>query len=955
MSENLSSMTRTLAAVRDHKKVPVLSLVRSDPEGVSVMTKLTPDEQRKKRYDGQGNLIIETPDTMALRDAAEVIMSRKHEARNLMKMLPDLELIKQLLVSAILAPKDLIHTVLQIDFEDRILEPRLKSLLQQKIEKYLTTTYKIKPLLNKILEDVLFYTGSYPMVVIPENALDDLINHKSNYSLEAIQAGIQKDFLPNGDLRPLGLLGSAKSKTGLGLEAHASFEQFIRHRTTVNPKRDYVPAVVFTGPDGQDVDTLLRVTDNHAILRRAKIEKLITEVSTESILYRGDQVRFADGVSNEAHVSKEARTIDQRVTLNAANIDAMRYVKPDGYDEGPAPLTDKDLVDMLYQSRHASQDVIRVVKSQTQLKRKSAAEPLIMHWPSESVIPVYVPGDEEHHVGYFCLVDESGNPLTEKSYRTLTGDLVKQSMNQPFSRSLTDNVAKQMNGSCFDCRNPLHMRRMIDTYTDVVEADLMARLRNGIYSSSARLATNQEVFRIMLARSLMGNYTQVLWIPKELMTYFAIEYDDDGVGVSLLHKSSVLGALRSALMFADVRQGLRNAAGQTVVELKLDEDDPDPFKRIDQAYSAIMRTRQESVPWSVRSPADMSEYVGKYGYVFKYTGHPGLPEMEINTTETSANHVRPDSDLQDRFEKQHSLSFGIPHEMVDKFNEPEHATTVVNNNIMMTKRVVQHQEKINPHLTDYAAKILRHSESFISEVTELIASNFDQVVLTDKLREMIEKDPETKQRVIGITIRDILNSLQVELPKPETVTLQNQLNDLNEYETILDKKLDQYFNTDLFSKDVFGELAGNVEQMRAAIKSYYMRKEMDRMGMADELNDLFSFEELSDNIGQETIYAETAEYIKRSVNGFAKFAADATSYRKQSDTAASALNLEGQEPSGDYGGGDDDSDGSDDGMSDFGDFSADLGGDDSESGDEGAGEATPGTSESLGDDEPMSF
>ena len=76
------------------------------------------------------------------------------------------------------------------------------------------------------------------------------------------------------------------------------------------------------------------------------------------------------------------------------------------------------------------------------------------------------------------------------------------------------------------------MKQMVSTYQDVVEADLLARLRNGIYSSSAKIASNQEIFRIMLSRSLAGDMTQVLWVPKELLTYVAFEYDEDGVKLS---------------------------------------------------------------------------------------------------------------------------------------------------------------------------------------------------------------------------------------------------------------------------------------------------------------------------------------------------------------------------------------------------------------------------------------
>ncbi|MGK7530404.1 hypothetical protein, partial [Salmonella enterica] len=56
--------------------------------------------------------------------------------------------------------------------------------------------------------------------------------------------------------------------------------------------------------------------------------------------------------------------------------------------------------------------------------------------------------------------------------------------------------------------------------------------------------------RIMLARHLAKRHTQVIYIPAENLCYFATDFDEDGIGVSITERSYVISTVRMALLFA---------------------------------------------------------------------------------------------------------------------------------------------------------------------------------------------------------------------------------------------------------------------------------------------------------------------------------------------------------------------------------------------------------------------
>ena len=924
MAKKESAIVEAVRAVRNRSAVPILKALRSDAPGVAVVSKLTQDRQ-PPRFDAQNNLAIDVPSTHTLRQSATRIAQRKNDAENIMATLPDLELICQLYVSSILAPRDGMSSELTPDCPDDMFKANLKATLLEKTHKYFSTNYKIKDQLAKILRESLFMSGSHPMVVLPENALDELINGQQP-SLESIDGS--KAYTLSLSLNLLGNPDPQADKDGedpkrAREQVYASLESIYGQNTDVG--NAYNPKVLV-----DKHDSMLRVSDNfdllklpfiHARRSSAQIKaalKTRTGFSLESIL---------DDLDTGIDSATPAEKLVGQVTRNQA--EAMRLDPAGAYSlesgqgakyQQPAKqpqLSDRDMMGYIYKSRNYSSDVVRVVKTQDQLSRRSVGEPLILSLPSESVIPVYVPGNEERHVGFFVLIDENGNPLTKDSSQELRHVLQRNQTtgeSNDFASSMLARVRRGITGE-YDCDNRMHQDMMVRTYTNIIEADLLARLRNGVYSSSAKIASNQEIYRLMLTRALMGQMTQALWIPAELMTYFAFDYDAAGIGRSLLDRTRIISSLRAMVLFSKVRAATRNSIGLTKLNVKLDPDDPAPEDRVEKALHAFMRTRQESLPVGVQNPNDLVEWMARSGVQTTFTGHEALPDIEVDISETSSNHTMPDTALEELLEKYNARAFGITPEMIDNMYQPEHATTLIQNNRLYAERILVFQEAFNLMISDHSRKVGSHSENLTRELAATIMKNFDEVELTDEIRKRAISDAEIKRMIVGKCLRDFLDNFTLKLAPPVNMVTQNQLVEMNAFEELLDKELDAFIPKALMDDSIVGELGGNADNIREIVKAYCMRQEFVRSGVFRTLDSFLSRSDLEAELAD--VYADSGKLIRRLVTSFSQFSLTMQKFREASDKAAQALDAQGGASSGSLGSTDP---GSDSGGSDFPSF-----------------------------------
>jgi len=98
--------------------------------------------------------------------------------KEVLELFPDLEVAKQTLVSNIVGGMNMFNNPLVYTAEDSDMGASGKGVLVSLIEKHMDKIYGLKDKLTPMVNDALFGSGSYCEVLIPENALSDMLNSK---------------------------------------------------------------------------------------------------------------------------------------------------------------------------------------------------------------------------------------------------------------------------------------------------------------------------------------------------------------------------------------------------------------------------------------------------------------------------------------------------------------------------------------------------------------------------------------------------------------------------------------------------------------------------------------------------------------------------------------------------------------------------------------------------------
>ena len=447
--------------------------------------------------------------------------------------------------------------------------------------------------------------------------------------------------------------------------------------------------------------------------------------------------------------------------------------------------------------------------------RKSIGKPLVMKLTSESVIPVHTPGDFRDHIGYFVLLDESGNPVTRL---TDAFNSVVLDGSTDFSSNLIERSKNAVIGNTKMSENA----KISDIFSDIVEQDLINRLKNGIYGSNVSIGKANEVYRLMLSRTLKGLYTKILYLPKEFVSYMANDYHDNGVGKTLVDNMRTLNSIRAMSLFSRTMAGVKNSIGTTEVKLKLDERDPDPQKTIEMAVHEIIKTRQQSFPVGINTPNDIVDWVQRSGLEFVFEGHPKIPNMGFEFNQKGQSNIKPDTELDEDLSKRAAMALGLNPEIIDNAYSSEFAASVHANNLLFSKRVSRIQQKLTPHLT-YLIRLLIVNDSIILK----------------ELQESV-KDNKENIKIDEVLISEFINTIEISLPSANISQVKIFTEGLEEYKAYLDSALEAVFDTSFINQSVTGDFSGSVDDIKAVIKAYYVRKWITDNNALPELAELLT-------------------------------------------------------------------------------------------------------------------
>lgn len=695
-----------------------------------------------------------------------------------MQLLPELQLVKTVTIGTTLDPKSMSESNLTFTVDPSVFDSEIGKLLLEPIEKFFKKDYKIDDRLDLILTDCLFTKGSSILCVLPENTLDPLVNGRRQMSMESFKQ--IRNHITASSNKSLNILGSPKESTN-GVKISLENNNGINNEAHVRAHSAKFDKVV-------SIENIT-VTDNFDTLKIPQMSHRLREMSIASKL-RGHNV----SMEAEVHHFKNEE------------------------------------IEQLYQATHATSEQTQVISSPKYQSRPSVGHPLILPLPAESVIPVFVAGRPYEHIGYFLLVDHNGYPVSKDTTRDFYGEMQsgwKSSSQGGGSAQGSSEILRLTREAMGDNSNKseYEVDHIQQAFNAILTSDLNNRLRNGMYDQEMEIGMTQEVQRIMLYRSWKAKSTQLVFVPVELMTYIAFDYNNNGIGETLIARTKMLSTMRTTLLFAETIGGMRNAMGRKKVRIDIDADDPDPEQTISNIQSVIMEQTHRSFPLAAPDPGQTLDALMRSGYDFEINANDSAyatTKVEFDDYNTSVNAGNPD--LQDRLRRYHISSFGIPPEKVDPMASPDFATSIVNNDLVTARVVKERQKALCEHLSKFVRTFSTHSSIIREELYKKIADNVSMIV-----------SPDLKKLTVEELIDEFILAISVGLPAPDNTQHERQLEALEIYERLLDKALESHISADLFPDDITA-VAGIAEDALVNTKAMFMRQYMATNNIMPELN-----------------------------------------------------------------------------------------------------------------------
>lgn len=950
--------------------------MRSNPAGYALLSKLVRDEQVES-FDNEGNLAKTTPNLDYLLGLSGEKAQEIDDNEAIMQLLPDLERTAQILISFIKSPTYLTTSELNYFPPKGLFTLNVGQQLVDTVRQHVRRTYDIESRLYDILYKVLFTKGSFCLACIPESSLDEIINADiaqetfsmkiDDWSLEEIEQAIATPYRPAGGFISYG--DEAK------LTPKIAREHFMYNGTTVSvghgegetPKQKEAPKlydirlktpeqIEYTLP--KELFHVFNENDSVAHLSLSKEDHTWTpsfDVNTTDSM-----VEFTDDLSLLRLARARNQALERR-KLERLGLSTESYRRNQ--------ITDREIMNRIFKSidsyaqRNNAQahTNMKYMKTTSQTVRENLSEPLVLEYPSEAIIPIFKPSSPSEHIGYLALHDEEGAPLSKikpvnyyrelsNQYNIRTGGNMASSLIQQ-GRAMFDGF----NGIIDEARQLEMLSRI---HGNAIIREMANRIREGENGKNIDMGDATEAYRIMFYRALRGQRTRILFIPKEIMTYIAVDHDAKGMGTSLVDNMKVLLSLRIQYLLAQTRAGIANSIPETVATLKIDERDPDPKKTIQIAQALILQSRQNAgLLVGASNVQTIEDRINQSNIrIAIESDHPGIPNIGHDVSRNTADIPTPDTETGDAITKMSRQGFYLPPELVDNSYSPDFSSQVMQQNFLVGLIVTQLQGKFNPHFTDITKKLILASPSIRKELNRTISASIKEVMelIAESSGDRIDISTLTKeeiQTVVEYLVDKFIAGLEVALPEPVDNSDESKNDQISKMEARIDKILDYTFSQDALPASIIGETASNfVDQYRGMVKADIMSKYLLELDYGNNVMDYIS---IADD-GKQTFEAnqEIRQRLIQSAKNIAEMFKEGDNIARTVEAVLSANEITADNAGGGDYSSDSDSD-SDDSGGDDGGFGDMFGGGDEgeEGGEEGSGDDdTPGWETNEGDD-----
>ena len=913
----------------DPIKISIPSLVNDSPQSAALLSKLNTDQSANQRSYTQYNYS----------DVATSTAFKIKNNESVLELLPDLELCIQIITASMLDPNGMIDDNLIYSLPDIKLPSDIRASILEMIKNYIDSNYDLSAKLKDIIREAYFIKGAYVEAIIPEASLDRLINKSTMYSgvgdIKYNKEDINHpDNILNlsGNVNSTGTL-SATEDFVINVESLISNYGVATYEDTSDlgilfnkEARESFNSKSILDTNGRRIikvsskDIGLEITDDIDILR-------LTDIKTRDVLKKHKEQFYMS-------TNQEAMTVSE----------------------------DTQFLDVLFRSNTSdARTDIEFALTDDETLRDSVSKPLVLKLPVESVIPVYAKSDPKTHVGYFVLLDETGHPLDILKDQSV--DLCSLIGNGNDPKTNIINRARQ--GLYGAMKAVPEVNNIEQLYGDIVDHMIKSKLRNSDFDGLVDIRETADIYRVMLNRALAAKQTKLLYLPVELVQYYAFEYRSNGTGLSQIEKNIIIASMAGMTLFANVKSSIQSSIPITDINLTLDENDPNPLSTAHKVKSELIRSNNLSFPLGLNNPNQLHDWVIQQGYRINVES-PFLPKMNLDRSTNFNAHGDPVDASGEVYQKLIGMickSLGVPQEIIENGFKEDFAASVLMKNKLLAKRIILLQSDFSNMLTKHVRKYITNDKVLRDKIANVIIQNKADIKAFIKPTKKQEKNA-TKDLIVdedavkldkikdADLIKYIVNyyrdNIWVNVPKPDFGSEDEKAAAFDAATSRIEAAVDKLYTEEMFGKEVTGPNGADFSNtVKAIVKAGAIRQFMVEQNYLPEVTSWYTKDD-QDKIVMNYMQ-ENAAFTKSVVDEYLRFLNDYLSMTNKLNNklgkASEELENMGSD-SGGFGGGD--SGGSDEGSSEGGEGGSE-GGDD-EFGDEG-GEDDLGDEDKDNEDE----
>lgn len=770
---------------------------QSNARAAAIATKMVRDRMQVMPAPGEG---VTIPNENIFTDLLESRARKNLDAETIMDLQPDVKLIRHMITSVMMSPIDMDAGGLSYSVEDSDLPGIITNPITDIIRQHFTTYIPLDEELPEIIGEALFDRGAVARVIVPEAVIDDMINRSGHYTTEDFRQNILDD--DGVTFRPTGILGDVTTKK-------QAREQGINGPVT--HKKVSMESMFFQdlGMPSTRINDMVSITDNISVLKMPILK---------------DQMR-------KNYVAQAMRG-NVAVKVNRAAMESSSAT-------GQRHFSDvRRLRDTLYARNTIMQNSsrqIQVMKTASQASRSSIGHPLRMKVRSGSLVPAFVPGSPDEHLGYIMAIDATGYPidivadmkeniskglgsLDNSQAMNLTSTLIQQT--QILNSGYDYNETRRNNGE------------RIRLYNQILEENILNRMKNGIMGANVKLGRNEDFYSMIQARNWANESVHLVFIPAEQVAYYAYDYDENGMGKSLLDGVTQTSTLRIMTNFANFMAAVNNAVGRTKVAINIDPRTPDPEKAATIMTDEYLRTQAGASPTDVTSASEMFRTLRQMGVVFEIQGHPGLPNTTVDVESFTANRPQIDQSFTDALRNEQYMGLYVTPDMVDMTQQGDFAITRWTSNQLFTKRIITLQTITCKHVRKDIETYVRSDGELIRQIQQAIRENEDKLPEAYK-----DLSPEEEHIQYQTVIDEYFRAFVVELPNPNSTQSDTMLDQLNKKASLVDETIKYYMGADLYDPLMDEDKKAYIETMAVWMKAHLMRKYIENEGIMPEIQD----------------------------------------------------------------------------------------------------------------------